>query len=93
MPTTGIYAGPVDSISNLPFCFHTINFNNILPSILGLNLPKSPLQVFKENFVCISQLQRKITEVQTSSLIAVLMKFLKTHTSYSEMFNISLHSK
>jgi hypothetical protein len=91
--TTGIYAGPVESSSNLPFYFHKINFNSILPSIFGINLPKSPLQVFIENFVCISQLQRKITEVHPSLVIPVLIKFLKTHTSYSEMFNISLHSK
>lgn len=80
IPTTGIYAGPVESSSNLPLYFHKINFNSILPSIFGLNFPKSPLQVFKENFVCISHLQRKITEVQPSLIIAVLIKFLKTHT-------------
>ena len=39
--TTGIYAGVVESISNLPFYFHKINFNAILPSIFGLNIPKS----------------------------------------------------
>lgn len=82
IPTTGIYAALVESSRNLnlSFYFYKINFNSILPSIFGLNLPKSPLQVFKENFVCISQLPRKITEVQPSLVIAVLIKFLKTHT-------------
>jgi hypothetical protein len=95
IPTTGIYAALVESSRNLnlPFYFYKINFNSILPSIFGLNLPKNPLQVFKENFVYISQLPRKITEVQPSLVTAVLIKFLKTHTSYSGMFTISLHSK
>lgn len=51
-----------------------------MPSIFGLNLPKSPIHVFKGNIVGISQLHRKITEVQPSLVIAVLIKFLKTHT-------------
>jgi hypothetical protein len=83
IPTTGNYAGLVESSSNLPFYFHKINFNSTLPSIFGLNLPRSPLQVFKVNFVCIFQLQRKMTEVQTSIVIATLIKFLKTNTLYS----------
>lgn len=76
IPTNGIYAGLVESSSNLPFYFHKINFNSILPSIFGLNLPKSPIHVFKGNFVCISQLQWKITEIQPSLVIADLI-FLK----------------
>lgn len=93
IPSTGTYAVLVESNSNLPFYSYKINFNSILPSIFGLNLPESPLQVLRGNLVCISQLQTKIIEVQASLFIAVLIKFLKTHTSYSEMFTISLHSK
>ena len=93
IPTTGIYAVLVESSSNLSFYFHKINFNSTVSSIFGLNLPKSPIHVFKGNFVGISQLQRHITEVQPSLVIAVLIKFLKTHTSCSEIFTISVHSR